>query len=78
MEVDDLQLVQETLDSLGGTVLGINVRDYTQTIAQDFKLDNAITYPSVYDPPFRFAAGLGRAGPPAYLPGCHGREAASG
>ena len=26
-EVDDLQLVQETLDPLGGTVLGINVRD---------------------------------------------------
>lgn len=32
-EVDDLQLVQETLDPLGGTVLGINVRDYNQTIA---------------------------------------------
>lgn len=42
-EVDDLQLVQETLDPLGGTVLGINVRDYNQTIAQDFKLDNAVT-----------------------------------
>lgn len=44
-EVDDLQLVQETLDPLGGTVLGINVRDYNQTIAQDFKLDNAVTIP---------------------------------
>ena len=42
-EVDDLQLVQEILDPLGGTVLGINVRDYNQTIAQDFKLDNAVT-----------------------------------
>lgn len=40
-------------------MLGINVRDYNQTIAQDFKLDNAVTYPSVYDPPFRFAAALG-------------------
>lgn len=58
-EVDDLQLVQETLDPLGGTVLGINVRDYNQTIAQDFKLDNAVTYPSIYDPPFRIAAALG-------------------
>src|SRR5699024_7266688 len=57
-EVDDLQLVQETLDSLGGTVLGINVRDYNQTIVQDFNLDNAVPYPSVYDPPFRFAAAL--------------------
>lgn len=58
-EVDDLQLVQETLDLLGGTVLGINVRDYNQTIAQDFKLDNAVTYPSIYDLPFRLAAALG-------------------
>lgn len=58
-EVDDLQLVQETLDPLGGTVLGINVRDYNQTIAQDFKLDNGVTYPSIYDPPFRTAVALG-------------------
>ena len=58
-EVDDLQLVQETLDPLGGMVLGINVRDYNQTIAQDFKLDNGVTYPSIYDPPFRTAAALG-------------------
>ena len=35
-EVDDLQIVQETLEPVGGTVLGINVRDYNQTIAQDF------------------------------------------
>ena len=60
-EVDDLQLVQETPDPLGGKVLGINVRDYNQTIAQDFKLDNAVTYPSIYDPPFRIAAALGGA-----------------
>ena len=42
-------------------MLGINVRDYNQTIAQDFKLDNAVTYPSIYDPPFRIAAALGGA-----------------
>ena len=24
--------------------------------AQDFKLDNAVSYPSIYDPPFRIAA----------------------
>lgn len=58
-EVDDLQLVQETLEPLGGTVLGINVRDYNQTIAQDFVTDNGVTYPSIYDPPFRSAAALG-------------------
>lgn len=58
-EVDDLQLVQETLAPLGGTVLGINVRDYNRTIAQDFVIDNGLTYPSLYDPPFRSAAALG-------------------
>lgn len=58
-EVYDLQPVQETLDPLGGTVLSINVHDYNQTIAQDLKLDNALTYPSIYDPPFRIAAALG-------------------
>ncbi|AGF71438.1 TlpA disulfide reductase family protein [Corynebacterium halotolerans] len=58
-EVDDLQTVQNELEPLGGTVLGINVRDYNQTIAQDFVTDNDVTYPSIYDPPFRTAAGLG-------------------
>lgn len=58
-EVDDLQIAQEALEPLGGTVLGINVRDYNQTVAQDFILDNGVTYPSIYDPPFRTAAALG-------------------
>ena len=40
-------------------MLGINVRDYNQTIAQDFKLGNTVTYPSIYDLPFRLAAALG-------------------
>lgn len=40
-------------------MLGINVRDYNQTIAQDFVTDNGVTYPSIYDPPFRSAAALG-------------------
>ena len=58
-EVDDLQIAQETLEPLGGTVLGINVRDYNPAIAQDFKLDNGVTDPSIYDPPFRTALALG-------------------
>jgi len=58
-EADDLQVIQEELEPLGGTVLGINVRDYNQTIAQDFITDNGVTYPSIYDPPFRTAAALG-------------------
>lgn len=58
-EVDDLQNVQQTLEPLGGTMLGINVRDYNRTIAQDFVTDNGVTFPSIYDPPFRTAAALG-------------------
>ena len=58
-EVDDLQEAQEAMEPLGGTILGINVRDYNQTIAQDFITDNWVTYPSIYDPPFRTAASLG-------------------
>ncbi|GAA1474388.1 Thiol-disulfide oxidoreductase ResA [Corynebacterium felinum] len=57
-EVDDLQTVHEHLHKTGGTVLGINVRD-NQTLAKDFMEDNGLTYPSVYDPPFKSAAALG-------------------
>ncbi|MEZ2121744.1 MULTISPECIES: redoxin domain-containing protein [unclassified Corynebacterium] len=58
-ESDDLQLVQETIEGRGGTVLGINVRDYTPEISRDFMEDNGLTYPSIYDPPFKTAAALG-------------------
>jgi len=58
-EADDLQRVQEEIEPLGATVLGINVRDQNQTIAQDFVIDNGLTYPSIYDPPFRTGAALG-------------------
>ena len=58
-EADDLQRVQEEIAPLGGTVLGINVKDYSREIAQDFVPDNGLTYPSIYDPPFRSAAHLG-------------------
>lgn len=64
-ESDDLQLIHEELQAAGdadgpaGTVLGINVRDYSREIAQDFANDNGLTYPSIYDPPFMTAAQLG-------------------
>ena len=59
-EVDDLQEVQEHFEEIGtGTVLGINVRDPNAEIARDFLKDNAVTYPSLYDPPFKTAAYLG-------------------
>lgn len=62
-EVDDLQAIHEHMDGEDpdgwGTVLGINVRDFAPEISRDFKKDNAVTYPSIYDPPFRTAAALG-------------------
>lgn len=59
-EVDDLQRIQDDLEERElGTVLGINVRDYNPQIARDFKKDNGVTYPSIYDPPFKTAAALG-------------------
>lgn len=59
-EVDDLEQAHEALQEEGiGTVLGINVRDYNPEIARDFVADNAVTYPSIYDPPFKTAASLG-------------------
>lgn len=59
-EADDLQRVQEKLDEHGsGTLLGINVRDSVADKARDFKTDNGLTYPSIYDPPFMSAMALG-------------------
>lgn len=59
-EVDDLEQIQQHLQERGdGTVLGINVRDPNPQIARDFLTDNGVTYPSIYDPPFKTAAQLG-------------------
>lgn len=59
-EVDDLEEIQQHLQSEHlGTVLGINVRDQNPQIARDFLADNGVTYPSIYDPPFKTAASLG-------------------
>ncbi|WP_426718055.1 TlpA disulfide reductase family protein [Corynebacterium auriscanis] len=59
-ESDDLQRVQEKLERDGrGTLLGINVRDAARSKPQDFVKDNGITYPSIYDPPFKTALALG-------------------
>ncbi|WCZ37386.1 Thiol-disulfide oxidoreductase ResA [Corynebacterium heidelbergense] len=59
-ESDDLQGVHEKLTTQKrGTVLGINVKDPSKDKAADFVRDNGITYPSIYDPPFKSALALG-------------------
>lgn len=35
------------------------MRDHNADIARDFMKDNGVTYPSIYDPPFKTAAFLG-------------------
>lgn len=59
-ESDDLQAIHDKLsEHHTGTVLGINVRDFNKDISRDFVKDNGITYPSIYDPPFKTAGALG-------------------
>lgn len=59
-ESDDMQEIHEKLQETGhGTVLGINVKDYQAQISRDFVEDNGLTYPSLYDPPFKTAAAMG-------------------
>ena len=59
-EADDLQEIHTELQKRNlGTVLGINVRDYNPQVSNDFLKDNGLTYPSIYDPPFKTAAALG-------------------
>lgn len=58
-EADDLEEVFENTKDLGVQFLGINVRDNAQDKAQDFVIDNNVSYPSIYDPPMRTLAALG-------------------
>lgn len=43
----------QKLTDAGTQVLGIDVRDYQRSAAEDFVRDRHLTYPSIYDPPAR-------------------------
>lgn len=58
-EADDLEKVYEATKASGVEFLGINVRDESQTAAQDFVISNNVTYSSIYDPPMRTLNALG-------------------
>ncbi|TFI45639.1 TlpA family protein disulfide reductase [Rhodococcus sp. 1R11] len=58
-EADDLEKVYEATKASGVEFLGINVRDESQTAAQDFVVSNSVTYSSIYDPPMRTLTALG-------------------
>ncbi|QBJ95705.1 TlpA family protein disulfide reductase [Rhodococcus sp. ABRD24] len=67
-EADDLEKVYENTKDLGVQFLGINVRDHTKDKAQDFVIDNRVTYPSIYDPAMRSLLALGENYPTSVIP----------
>ncbi|MDI9938909.1 TlpA disulfide reductase family protein [Rhodococcus sp. IEGM 1351] len=67
-EADDLEQAYEATRDLGVQFLGINVRDPQRDKAQDFVIDNQVTYPSIYDPPMRTLIALGGSYPTSVIP----------
>ncbi|MCF7552946.1 TlpA disulfide reductase family protein [Pseudonocardia sp. WMMC193] len=57
-EAPDLEFVAQQSAAAGVSVLGIDVRDYEKTAAQDFVRDRGLTYDSIYDPYGRSLAAL--------------------
>lgn len=67
-EADDLEEVFEATQSSGVQFLGINVRDPQKDKAQDFVVDNNVSYPSIYDPSMRTLIALGGNYPTSVIP----------
>ncbi|MFV9454944.1 TlpA disulfide reductase family protein [Rhodococcus sp. NM-2] len=67
-EADDLERAYTATANLGVAFLGINVRDPQRDKAQDFVIDNVVTYPSIYDPPMRTLLALGGSYPTSVIP----------
>ncbi|MBY6363817.1 TlpA family protein disulfide reductase [Rhodococcoides corynebacterioides] len=67
-EAGDLEQVYEATRDQGVQFLGVNVRDLQKDKAQDFVVDNAVGYPSIYDPSFRSLLALGANYPTTVVP----------
>ncbi|WP_072691337.1 TlpA disulfide reductase family protein [Rhodococcus marinonascens] len=67
-EASHLEQVYEETKDQGVAFLGINVRDNQQDKAQDFVIDNNVSYPSIYDPAMRTLIALGRNYPTSVVP----------
>ena len=67
-EANDLEQVYEETKDQGVSFLGINVRDNQQDKAQDFVIDNKVSYPSIYDPAMRTMIALGQNYPTSVIP----------
>ncbi len=67
-EANDLEQVYEATKDQGVAFLGINVRDNQQDKAQDFVINNKVSYPSIYDPAKRTMIALGANYPTSVIP----------
>lgn len=67
-EADDLEEVYEATRERGVQFLGINVRDPQKDKAQDFVVDNNVSYASIYDPSMRTLIALGGNYPTSVIP----------
>ncbi|MCQ4121934.1 TlpA disulfide reductase family protein [Rhodococcus tibetensis] len=67
-EANDLEQVYEATKDQGVAFLGINVRDNQQDKAQDFVINNKVSYPSIYDPAMRTMIALGANYPTSVIP----------
>ncbi|MEU4808083.1 TlpA disulfide reductase family protein [Nocardia fluminea] len=67
-ETDDLERAYTATKELGVQFLGINVRDPQRDKAQDFVVDNKVSYPSIYDPSMRTLLALGGSYPTSVIP----------
>lgn len=67
-EADDLERAYAATKESGVQFVGINVRDHQRDKAQDFVIDNEISYPSIYDPPMRTLIALGGSYPTSVIP----------
>lgn len=50
VEADDLEQVYAETKDRGVRFLGVNVRDYDRSAAEDFQANFQVSYPSLYDP----------------------------
>ncbi|MFD4365918.1 TlpA disulfide reductase family protein [Rhodococcus sp. NPDC058521] len=67
-EANDLEAAYQATKDKGVAFLGINVRDNQQDKAQDFVIDNGVSYSSIYDPAMRTMIALGKSYPTSVIP----------
>lgn len=67
-EAADLEQVYTATKASGVQFLGINVRDPNISAPQDYVRDRGITYPSIWDPPYRSLLALGSSFPTSTTP----------